>query len=142
MADSDREILRNFYKMMSPTEGFDEAKYAYQWEYLGANGIYIHQSKVLGWQAVHGADAENPAMRDASGHAVMGDVMLMRMPRERYEQIQRARQALVREQRGEVTDEQMRAQIDERISRMVGQNISMSFKFKDRRELDTRKKGD
>lgn len=138
-AEEDREILRSFYRNMTPKESFDESKYAYQWEYLGANGIYLWQSKCLGWETVRGADVENSAMRDGSGNCVMGDTVLMRMPRERYDQLQDVRQALVREQRGERTQEEVRRDIDDKISRLMGHDINVSFQFRDQRELADRK---
>ena len=130
----DREILRSFYANMTPKENFDPT-FEYQWEYIGANGIYVWQSKSLGWQIVGGAEPENPGMRDASGRCVMGDVVLMRMPKERYERLQLARQALVREQRGDKTREQIQEEIDDKVSRLVGHKVNVSFKFDDRREL-------
>lgn len=137
--EDDREILRHFYRMMTPQENFDTDKYAYQAEYLGANGIYVWQSKSLGWEVIRGDMPENPSMRDASGNCVMGDVVYMRMPRARYDQLQRARQALVREQRGEQTQQEVRREIDEKISRLVGHDINIGFQFKDLRELADRK---
>ena len=130
----DREILRSFYANMTPKENFDPT-FEYQWEHIGANGIYVWQSKSLGWQIVGGSEPENPGMRDASGRCVMGDVVLMRMPKERYDKLQLARQALVREQKGDKTREQIQEEIDEKVSRLVGHKINVSFKFDDRREL-------
>lgn len=136
---ADREILRNFYRHMMPRAGFQEDKYEYCWEYLGSSGIYVHQAEVFGWQRVKNTDPENPTMRDATGHCVVGDTLLMRMPKERYEELQKARKALVREHKGDETQEETRMKIDERISRLVGHDVSVSFEFKDQRELSARK---
>ncbi len=138
----DREILRSFYRNMVPQEGFDKEKYEYCAEYMGVNGTYIWQAKVLGWEVIRGDMPENPSMRDSSGNATMGDVVFMRMPKDRYEQLQRARKALVSEARGSQTADQVRQDIDDKISRLVGHDVNMSFKFRDQRDLDTRKKGD
>lgn len=139
--EEDREILRSFYRNMVPQENFDNDKYAYCAEYLGANGTYVWQAKVLGWEVIRGEMPENPSMRDANGNATMGDVIFMRMPKERYEQLQRARRAGVAETRGGMSEAQIRDEIDEKVSRMVGSDIRVSFEFKDQRELKTRKEG-
>lgn len=138
--EEQREILRNFYRNMTPQENFDTEKYAYQAEYIGANGIFLWQSKSLGWETIRGDMPENPSMRDASGNCTMGDVVFMRMPLDRYNMLQGARKAIVREQRGELTQEEVRREIDEKVSRLLGHDINISFKFRDQRDPELTKR--
>jgi hypothetical protein len=89
---------------------------------------------------VRGAMAENPMLRDAGGNCVVGDTVLMRMPRDRYLQLQGAKESLAREARGDRSEEAMRAEIDERISKLVGSNVKVAFEFRDTRDLADRRK--
>lgn len=139
--EGNREIIRNFYRNRTPKVGFDESEYAYQWEYRGCDGIYMWQSQSLGWETVKNDMPENPQLRDPSGYCVLADTVLMRMPRENYAELQTVRKAIVGEQRGERSREEITADIDEKVSRLVGHNINVSFRFNDQRELATRKAG-
>ena len=133
--EEDREILRKFSHYTAPREGFDESKYAYCAEYTGCSGVFVWKAKALGWEIISGEMPENPSLRDVNGHSTMGDVVFMRMPRQRYEELERVRAASARIARNEGDEELKRKQIDEAISKVVGQNIELSFQFKDRNEL-------
>jgi hypothetical protein len=137
--EEDREILRQFQQSLTPRENFDEGTYVYCAEYIGKDGIYIHQAKSIGWEPISKDMPENPMLRDASGYCTMGDVMFMRMPIARWKQLERAQQAIIRETLGEKNEEQTKREIDDKISQMVGHQVKMSFEFKDQRELTERK---
>jgi hypothetical protein len=137
----DREILRQFRQDQFPREGFDDTKFKYHCEYTGANGMYIWQAKSLGWEVVRGEMPENPGMRNERGECQMGDVVFMRMPMDQYKRVERAREALNRESMGQADQETIRREIDERISKFVGQKINVSFQFRDQRELAQKREG-
>ena len=139
MPELDREILRKFKMSQFPEEGFDRNKYAYHAEYTGANGIYIWQAKCLGWEVIRGEMPENPSLRDEKGECKMGDVVFMRMPLERKHEIDKMQKSLDREAVGEMDEENVRRDIDEKMSRLLGHNVNMSFQFRDQRELRERK---
>jgi hypothetical protein len=140
-AEEEREILRQFQELKPPQENFDTEKYAYMAEYVGCNGRYIHQAKVAGWEPIRGDMPENPMLRDVSGYCVMGDVMYMRMPKERFEMFRRAQDAVLRRQLGDTSEEDKRREINEKMSRLVGHSVNMSFEFKDQRTIQDRKRG-
>lgn len=136
--EEDRELLRHFADSSMPQENFN-SDYEYQWEYRGANGRYLWAAKALGWDFVRGAHAENPSIRDESGNCTIGDVALMRIPKDRYKQLRDASTSLAREARGDMNEEAMRNEIDQRISRLVGSNVRVAFEFRDTRDLDSRR---
>ena len=133
----DREILRRFSENSTPQFNFNP-EYEYTWEYVGANGRYIWNAQAIGWQPVHGDMDENPGIRDAAGNCVIGDTMLMRMPKQRHDGLRDAKRSLDREARGELSEEATRAEIDARISRLIGSDVKIAFEFRDRRELAAR----
>ena len=142
--EEDREILRHFWQNQLPCDGFDTTKYKYHAEYIGpstAQAMYIYQAKLLGYEVIRGDMPENSSIRDEKGECRVGDIVFMRIPLERYKQIERAQNAMNRETMGEMTADQVKRDIDEKMSRLVGHNVSMSFQFRDQRELAQRKAG-
>lgn len=137
----DREILRQFRQDQFPMENFDTTKFKYHAEYVGANGMYIWQAKSLGWEVIKGDMPENPSMRNERGECQMGDVVFMRMPLAQYARVERARDALNREAMGQADQETVRKEIDDKISKLVGHNVNISFEFRDQRELAQKKEG-
>ena len=137
--EEQREILRHFRVGSLPEEGFDHTKYAYHYEHVGANGTFIWQSKMLGWDTVRGDMPENPDMRDASGRCIVGDVVLMRMPKARFAQIEREGIELRREREGVQTKEQVQADIDDKMSKLLGHKVKTAFEFHDPKELNSRR---
>jgi hypothetical protein len=82
----DREILYDLeHDMLSvskPQPGF-----TYCWAYYGQNGQMVWQKKALGWRVVGSDDPECPEHKEADNTRRIGDVLLMKIPTERYELI-------------------------------------------------------
>jgi len=83
----DREIAyhinRNELEITGAQEGF-----VYCWEYFGQNGRLVMGKKRDGWEVVNGNDPEAQELKYVDGTRHLGDVLLMRIPKERYEVLQ------------------------------------------------------
>ena len=89
----DREILYKSIdqKMIEVTDA--QPNYVYCWTYYGGNSAMVWAKKALGWEVVSGDMPECRGNLEADGTRRIGDTLLMRIPREGYEQL-RARQEL------------------------------------------------
>lgn len=87
--EEDREILAHLDELYIadalPT-------YKYLWVYFGLNGRVVWQRKRDGWKVVSGDDPEALELKDADGFRKIGDCLLMKIPRERYDQINAERE--------------------------------------------------
>jgi hypothetical protein len=141
-----REILRqlrNNPSMGLPRDGFDETKWHYCWEHTGGSsqpGFHINLAEMVGWRKVHGDDPENRQLRDDSGHCRLADVVLMKIPRERWEELQREKRRDFDLARGIRDEEEMRDEINEQVSKLVGYPIKVAFDFAHPSQLVDRKK--
>ncbi len=87
--EEDREILAHLDELhlSNPDPNFE-----YLWAYFGMNGRVVWQRKREGWKVVSGDDLEAIELKDADGLRKIGDALLMKIPRERYNQIEAERQ--------------------------------------------------
>jgi len=60
----------------------------YCWVYYGLNSQFVWQKKYLGWRVVTGSDPECQEYKEVDGTRRIGDVLLMKIPRERYLEIE------------------------------------------------------
>ena len=86
--EEDREILyksidQQMIEVSNKQEGF-----VYAWTYFGQSGQQVWAKKALGWQVVTGTDKECMEHKEADGSRRIGDTLLMRIPRERWEQLE------------------------------------------------------
>lgn len=82
--EPDREILYKSIdqQMIHVTNKDPESMYA--WIYYGLNGQMIWAKKALGWRVVTGDDPECQEYKEADGTRRIGDVLLMKISKERY----------------------------------------------------------
>jgi hypothetical protein len=87
--EEDREILAHLDELhiSDPDPNFE-----YLWAYFGMNGRVVWQRKREGWKVVSGDDPEAIELKDADGFRKIGDALLMKIPRERYNQIEAERE--------------------------------------------------
>jgi len=84
----DREILhRSIDQQMIHVSHRDPA-YEYAWIYYGLNGQMIWAKKALGWRVVTGSDKECAEYKEADGTRRIGDTLLMKIPKERYAELE------------------------------------------------------
>jgi hypothetical protein len=82
--EPDREILyRSIDQQMIHVSNRDP-NYKYAWVYYGQNGQMIWAKRALGWMPVTGPDPECEEYKEADGTRRIGDTMLMKIPKERY----------------------------------------------------------
>lgn len=84
--EEDRDILyeleRDMLEVSNPVPG-----YTYCWAYYGQNGQMVWAKKALGWRVVSAGDKECEEHKEADGTRRIGDVLLMKIPTERYKLI-------------------------------------------------------
>lgn len=86
--EEDREILHALYEhdMLEVSE--PEPGFTYCWAYYGLNGQMVWMKKSLGWEVVKGKHfREAREHMDSDGTRTIGDVLLMRIPTQRYKAI-------------------------------------------------------
>lgn len=77
----------------------------YRWMYAGGNGQSVMRAKVDGWKIVQGEDPEARELIAVDTTRKLGDVVLMKIPEEKWERLQ-ARDVRMRAvQQGSVTQE-------------------------------------
>lgn len=64
--------------------------YRYMWVYEGLNGQMIVKKSRLGWTVVQGDMPECAALKDARNYRQIGDTILMRIPEDRFNQLEEA----------------------------------------------------
>lgn len=92
----DRDVLHELYK----TPGFShfdvserQPGYEYYWASMKKGGLQIKAMKYHGWELVSGSMPEATEHQHVSGARVIADdVALMRIPRARWEQLQRVKE--------------------------------------------------
>ena len=87
--EEDREILAHLDELHIADALPD---HHYLWAYFGMNGRVVWQRKRDGWKVVSGNDPEAPELKDADGLRKIGDCLLMKIPLERYNQLQAERE--------------------------------------------------
>ncbi len=138
-AKPQREILRHFRQRHLPEQNFDHTKYKYHYEHLGANGSFVYGAQTLGYEVVRGDMPENPDLRDATGRCVLGDVVLMRMPLDVWDQLNQETEIERSRIRGDKSKQELIEEVNDRASALLGQRVNIMFEFRDRDELKTRK---
>jgi hypothetical protein len=85
--EPDAEILRygDELEVIDAQPGFK-----YMWCYEGHNGREIVKKQRLGWIVVQSDMPECSSMKDARGYRRIGDTVLMRIPEERYFELEKA----------------------------------------------------
>lgn len=133
-----REILRNQSMLFHVENANPDKIYAYE-HFGGASGnTHIFRAKAVGYQVVGGDDPENPGMRNADGHCVVGDTILMSIDKERAEEIYKEVRRMSHDRLGDDKNEQMLENINEALSRELGRQVKVSFTYKDPSELQNR----
>lgn len=66
--------------------------YKYMWCYEGQRGREIVKKTRLGWQVVQSDMPECPTLKDARGYRLIGDVILMRIPIDKFEELEAAQE--------------------------------------------------
>jgi len=80
----DREILyRSIDQQMIHVSNKDP-NYVYAWVYYGQNSQMVWAKKAMGWRVVTGPDKECAEYKEADGTRRIGDTLLMKIPKERY----------------------------------------------------------
>jgi len=80
-AEPDREII---YELDGLRVSNRDPNYEYCWVYYGLNSQLVWQKRYLGWRVVTGTDPECQEYKEVDGTRRIGDVLLMRIPKERY----------------------------------------------------------
>ena len=86
--EEDREILYKSIdqQMIEVTNKVDG--YVYAWVYYGQNSQQVWAKRALGWRVVTGPDPECIEHKEADGTRRIGDTLLMRVPYERWLQLE------------------------------------------------------
>ena len=80
----DREILHRSIDQQMIHVSNRDPNYVYAWIYYGLNGQMIWAKRALGWRVVTGPDKECSEYKEADGTRRIGDTLLMKIPKERY----------------------------------------------------------
>ena len=80
----DREILHRSIDQQMIHVSHRDPEYQYAWVYYGLNGQMIWAKRALGWRVVTGPDKECEEYKEADGTRRIGDTLLMKIPKERY----------------------------------------------------------
>jgi hypothetical protein len=80
----DREILYKSIDQQMVEVSNKQPGWMYAWIYYGLNGQMIWAKKALGWQVVTGSDKECSEYKEADGTRRIGDTLLMKIPKERW----------------------------------------------------------
>jgi hypothetical protein len=86
--EEDREILHKSFDQQMLEISNKQPGYMYCWTYYGLNGHMVYAKKSLGWRVVTASDPECSEHKEADGTRRIGDVLLMRIPIERFNQIE------------------------------------------------------
>lgn len=133
-----REILRNQSMLFHVDDAQEGYVYAYE-QFGGASGnTHINRAKAVGYEVVRGEMPENADNRDAQGMCVIGDTILMRIPRARAEEVYKEVRQMSHDRLGGDKNEQMLEGINEALSRELGRQVKVSFTYKDPSELQNR----
>lgn len=86
--EEDREILyrsidQQMIEVTNKVDGF-----VYAWVYYGQNSQQVWAKRALGWRVVTGPDPECIEHKEADGTRRIGDTLLMRVPYERWVQLE------------------------------------------------------
>ena len=86
--EEDREILYKSIDQQMVEVSNKLPDHVYCWTYFGQSGQQVWAKKALGWQVVTGTDKECEEHKEADGSRRIGDTLLMRVPRERWERLE------------------------------------------------------
>jgi len=94
--EEDREILYDLTIDQLQVTNMQPG-YVYCWAYFGQNGQMVWAKKALGWRVVGvgpdaGRDRECEEHKEVDGSRRIGDVLLMKIPEERYNRILKAQE--------------------------------------------------
>jgi hypothetical protein len=87
--DKDFEILQHMDELNVDNR---QPGFAYMWVYEGHGGQEIIKKQRLGWVVVTSADPECASLKDARGYRKIGDVILMRIPQDKFEKLEAAQE--------------------------------------------------
>lgn len=85
----DREILQRLDQQMLEVSK-RKPEYIYCWVYFGQNGQQVWAKKALGWEVVTGTEPEATEHKEVDGTRRIGDVLLMRVHKRRFAQLEEA----------------------------------------------------
>lgn len=86
--EEDREILYKSIDQQMIDVTSRQKGFVYAWVYYGQSGQMVWAKKALGWRTVTGDDPECKEHREADGTRRIGDTLLMKVPYERWLQLE------------------------------------------------------
>lgn len=87
--EPDRDILKSLDQRMLDVTNKVKG-YQYAWAYFGLNSHMVWAKRALGWEVVTGPMPEAAEHKEVDGTRRIGDVLLMRIRRERYMELRQA----------------------------------------------------
>ena len=86
--EEDREILYKSIDQQMVEVTNKQKDFIYAWTYYLQNSVQVWAKRALGWRVVKGTDPECIEHKEVDGTRRIGDTLLMRIPRERYEMLE------------------------------------------------------
>lgn len=135
-----REIRRRSDMLTEVTN--KQAGYEYRFERItGASGnSHVTRARAVGFEIVKGDDPENAETRDANGYCVIGDVVLLRIKKDRMNEIEDEMRSEVSMKRGsDQREDTLAKQLSEELSRKLGKQTNVVFSYQDPKDLANRR---